>query len=347
MTTRSPYARWAGFALLGLLLSALLPAAASAKADPTAELRVLTADRVLDPGTEYVLGPESVTTDPNADCNFGGAGGSGATYDYPQPVGLSLLASGAAARGSLRPLSTTDEFGFGMAVCAIGGVDDGPGTFWYFKRNHRELSVGADQEPIADGDEFLVYLAPDTFPSPNVKELELLAPVRVASGGTFQVTAIEHGCVTDPNTFVVTCSSAPAAGVTIAQTSGSTTTDAAGHASITAGDIPAGGPEGFIRLSATRPPDIPAQTLSVCVSAPVTDCPRARGERIIGRADRDRIKGTAGFDTIKARAGDDRIDLRKGAADRVDCGSGRDTVVVKRGDDDDRLGRNCERLRRA
>ena len=346
MTTRSPFARWARFALAGLLLSALLPAAAGAKADPTAELRVLTPDRVLDPGTEYVLGPESVTTDPNADCNFGGAGGSGATYQYPEPVGLSLLASGASARGSLRPLSTTDEFGFGMAVCAIGGVDDGPGTFWYSKRNHTELSVGADQEPIADGDEFLVYLAPDTFPNPNVKELELLAPARVAAGETFEVTVIEHGCTTDPNTFVVTCSSAPAAGVTVAETARSVTTDADGHATFTAGEVP---PDttGFLRLAATRSPDIPTKPLIVCVGAPITDCPPARGERIIGRADGDRIKGTAGSDKMRARGGADRIDIRKGAFDRVDCGSGRDTVLVRRGDDDDKVGRNCERIRRS
>jgi hypothetical protein len=340
MTTRSPFARWARFALAGLLLSALLPAAASAKADPTAELRVLTADRALDPGTEYVLGPESVTTDPNADCNFGGAGGSGATYHYPDPVGLSLLASGADARGSLRPLSTSDEFGFGMAVCAIGGVDDGPGTFWYFKRNHRELSVGADQEPIADGDEFLVYLAPDTFPAPNVKELELLAPTRVAAGDSFEVSVVEHGCVTDPNTFVVTCSAQPAAGVTISGAGAPAMTDAAGHATLNAGDA------GRLKLAATRAPEIPARVLAVCVGETLDACPRGRGERIIGRAEGDRIKGTAGPDKIRARGGADRIDLRKGAVDKVDCGAGRDTVLVKRGDHDDRLGRNCERVRR-
>jgi Ca2+-binding RTX toxin-like protein len=340
MTTRSPFARWARFALAGLLLSALLPAAAAA-ADPTAELRVLTPNRVLDPGTEYVLGPESVTTDPNADCNFGGAGGSGATYDYPKPVGLSLLASGAAARGSLRPLSTSDEFGFGIAVCAIGGVDDGPGTFWYFKRNHRELSVGADQEPIEDGDNFLVYLAPDTFPNPNVKELELLAPARVAAGQSFQVSVVEHGCVTDPNTFAVNCSSGPAAGVTIAGAGGPAITDAAGHATLSAGGA------GRLKLAATRAPEIPAKVLTVCVGKTLDDCPAARGKRIVGRADGDRIKGTAGPDKIQARGGADRIDLRKGAVDRVDCGSGRDTVLVRRGDHDDKVGRNCERVRKA
>lgn len=344
MTTRSPYARWARFALAGLLVSALLPAAAAGKPDPTAELRVLTADRVLDPGTEYVLGPESVTTDPNADCNFGGAGGSGQTYAFPDPTGLGLLSAGASARGSLRPLSVTDEFGFGLAVCAIGGVDDGPGTFWYFKRNHRELSVGADQEPIEDGDQFLVYLAPDNFPEPNVKELELLAPVRVGTGESFQVTAIEHGCVTDPNTFVVTCSSAPAAGVTITGAPLGTTTDASGHATVRG--FTADGPSS-LKLGATRAPDIPSAVLSVCVGQRVADCPRARGERIIGRADADRIKGTPGPDKIKARAGADRIDLRKGATDKLDCGSGRDTVLLKRGDKDDRVGRNCERIRRS
>ncbi|HEX2127688.1 MAG TPA: hypothetical protein VHF58_00555 [Solirubrobacterales bacterium] len=346
MTTRSPFARWARFALAGLLLSALVPAAAAGKADPTAELRVLTPDRVLDSGTEYVLGPERITTDPNADCNFGGAGGSGATYDYPEPVGLSLLAAGAEARGSLRPLSTTDEFGFGMAVCAIGGVDDGPGTFWYFKRNHAELTVGADQEPIADGDEFLVYLAPDTFPNPNVKELELRAPARIQSGEPFEVSVVEHGCVTDPNTFQVTCNTLPAAGVTVSGGGDTATTDAAGNATLD----PVGVVTGLsdrLKVRATRPPDIPAKVLAVCRGAALQDCPPARGERIVGRADGDRIRGTAGPDKIQARGGADRVDLRKGATDKVDCGPGRDTVVVKRGDRDDRLARDCERVRRA
>jgi len=340
MTTRLPFARWALLALVGLLPTMLVPAAAGAASDPTAELRVLTPDRVLDPGTHYVLGPQKVKTDPKADCNFGGTGGTGAVFDFPKPTGLSLLAAGADARGSLRPLSVSDEFGFGLAVCAIGGVDDRPGTFWYFKRNHKELTVGADQERIKRGDEFLVYLAPDTFPEPNVKELELIAPARAQTGSQFEVRVVEHGCVTDQNTFETTCGSAPAAGVTITGAPGGATTDASGKAKVRAAK------SGKLKLGATRAPDIAAKTLQVCVAEELDACPAKHGRRIFGNAGANKIKGTAGADEIRGGAGRDRIDLRKGGPDKVDCGPGRDTVLVKRKDRDDKIARNCERVRR-
>ena len=170
MTTRIPFRRIAFAALCALFALALVPAAASAKT-VRAELRVLTSDRVLDAGTTYLVGPETVQTDPQADCNFGGAGVTGAVFKFPQPTALSLLQSASRASAKLRPLSITDEFGFGLAVCGIGAVDDREGTFWYVKRNHAELTVGADQEPIRNGDEVLIFLAPDNYPAPNPAEL--------------------------------------------------------------------------------------------------------------------------------------------------------------------------------
>ena len=67
------------------------------------------------------------------------------------------------------------------------------------------------------------------------------------------------------------------------------------------------------------------------------DCPAARGERIVGSPKGDRIKGTRGADAIRARGGDDRIDLRKGGADKLDCGPGSDRVLAARGDADDEI----------
>ena len=80
MTTCVSLARCALVALGAFGVLAIAPAAASA-ATVQAELRVLTPTRVLDPGTTYLVGAESVTTDPGADCNFGGAGGTGATFE--------------------------------------------------------------------------------------------------------------------------------------------------------------------------------------------------------------------------------------------------------------------------
>jgi hypothetical protein len=340
MTTRVLVAHCALAALCAFFVLAIAPAAASA-ATAQAELRVLTPTRVLDPGTTYVVGAERVTTDRRADCNFGGAGGSGATYEFGEPNALGLLAAAAEADPGLRPLSVTDEFGFGLAICAIGGVDDRDGTFWYLKRNHTELTVGADQEPIDGGDELLVFLAPDNFPEPNPDELELVAPARAAPGEPFSVSVIEHACVTDPNTFEVSCQSAPAAGVTVAGGGTEAITGAEGTAQLSTDS------GGRLKLAATREGDIPAEALRVCVKKDLDRCPKRRGERIVGSRDGERIKGTRGADVIRGRGGADRIDVRRGEVDKVDCGPGNDRVLVKRRDPNpDRLARDCERIRR-
>ena len=88
MTTRNCLAPVA-FALL----CALAVLAPSASATVTAKLRVLTPDRVLDPGTTYIV-DEGVTvpTRADADC-FGPPGGSGAEFTYEKPNALSLLAT--------------------------------------------------------------------------------------------------------------------------------------------------------------------------------------------------------------------------------------------------------------
>jgi len=338
MTTRSSLARLALAVLCALPVLALAPALAAAKT-VRAELRVLTPTRVLDPGSTYLTGPERVIADPAAECNFGGAGGSGAAFDLTEPTALGLLASAARANPGLRPLSLTDEFGFGLAICAIGPVDDREGTFWYLKRNHRELTVGADQEPIRNGDEFLIYLSPDNYPAPNPDELELRAPARAEPGERIAVSVIEHGCTTDQVTFEVECESVPAAGVTVSGASEPVTTGADGGAELTVAD------SARLRLIATRGADIPSRELDVCVADDLRQCPARRGERVYGSGGADRIRGSAGADLIRARGGSDRVDLRKGGPDRVRCGGGRDRVLLGRGDDDDRISRNCERVR--
>jgi hypothetical protein len=345
MTTRTHPARRAllAFASSFVCLAAALPAAAMA-ATTTAELRVLTPDRVLEPGTTYIVDSKlTVPTTSAADC-FGPPGGSGAQFTYDQPNALSLLASAARTSGKLRPLALTDQFGFGLGICGIGGAEAAQGeSFWYLKQNHQESTLGADQLAIKDGDEILYYLAPDDFPNPNPAELELQAPPRVAAGESFTVRVIQHACVTDQQTFEVTCTSGPAAGAEVhaRHQNGQTLVTAAD------GTVPLqAGIAGTIKVSATRGSDIPSQTLKVCVGAELDDCPRRFGERIVGSPGGDRIKATAGSDSIRARGGDDRVDLRKGGVDRLDCGPGTDSVLAKRSDDDDRLAGDCERVRR-
>jgi hypothetical protein len=337
MTTRTDPARRATLAVLfAIAFAAAIPAPSDA-AQISAQLRVLTPDKVLDPGTTYIVDNKvTVPTTPDADC-FGPPGGSGAEFSYDQPTALSLLATAARTSGKVRPLALTDQFGFGLGICGIGGQKAVSGrSFWYLKSNHEESTLGADQLKLTSGDQVLFYLAPDDFPNPNPAELELEAPPRVQAGAPFEVHVIAHACVTDQQTFEVTCSSEPAAGV---QVNGATTA-ADGSAQLSASE------PGTLKVSATRGSDIPSQALSVCVGEQLGDCPAARGERIVGSPNGDRIKGTRGSDSIRARGGDDRVDLRKGGADRLDCGPGRDSVLVARADDDDKVARDCERVRR-
>lgn len=338
MSTRSFSARVAAAALAGLLAVVLPADGASAAATTTAKLRVLTPSRVLDPGTTYIVDSSvTVPTRPQADC-LGPPGGSGAEYSFRDPVALSVLATAGRTTRSVRPLSLSDQFGFGLVVCGIGGVEAGPSQFWYLKHNHREASVGADQLRVENGDEVLFFLAQDNFPAPNPAELELRAPVRARPGEPVAATVIEHACVTDQSTFEVECASRPAAGATVSDGDEAVSTGPDGVANLTLSDDAV--------LVSTRGDDIPSEALGVCVRADLSECPPRRGERIVGSPRGERIKTTKGADLVRARGGADRIDLRRGGADVLNCGRGRDRVLLKRPDRDDRIGRNCERVQR-
>jgi hypothetical protein len=329
------------FALCVLFALALIPAAASARTTPV-KLRVLTPKKVLDPGTTYYV-PDAVTvkTSPDADC-FGPPGGSGASTSYDSPNALSVLASAAAADKSVAPLLLTDQFGFGLGICSIGGQEAKSGqSFWYLRLNHEESATGADLTPVHKGDDVLFYLAPDDFPNPNPAELELSAPAGVKAGAPFSVKVVEHTCVTDQTTFETTCASGPAEGVTVTGGDDDATTGTDGTATVTVKDV------GVATLQAKRGTDIPSEALDTCVGPQRASCPKQRGERIVGSAENDKIKGTTGLDDIRALAGNDKIDARKGGADTINCGAGKDTVRVKRKTASDGLviKGNCEKVK--
>jgi Ca2+-binding RTX toxin-like protein len=61
-----------------------------------------------------------------------------------------------------------------------------------------------------------------------------------------------------------------------------------------------------------------------------------------GGAGNDRLDGGAGRNIYEGGPGNDFIDAANGAAERVGCGPGRDTVIA---DARDRLF-NCERIQR-
>ncbi len=324
MTTRIRFAPGALATLCAIAALALIPA--SAPAAVTTKLRVLTADRVLDPGTTYIVADDvTVPTRPDADC-FGSPGGSGAEFAYETPNALTLLATAGRTTKPVAPLSLTDQFGFGLGICGIGGVKAVSGeSFWYFKANHLEASVGADQLELHDGDEVLFYLAPDDFPNPNPAELELQAPARAQAGQPFTVTVVEHKCTTQSEPpFATECISGPASGVTVGGGDASAVTGADGTAQLVVGS------PGEAPIGAGRGTDIPSEVLPTCVGAQLEDCPAVRGIQLVGSPDANRIKGTKGDDSIRSRGGDDRIDARQGGADTINCGKGRDKVKVKR-----------------
>jgi hypothetical protein len=336
-------------ALLALVLGLLLTAPA-ASANVTAHLRVLTPNKVLDPGTDYIVDQGvTVPTRPDADC-FGPPGGSGTEYTYDRPNALSLLATAGRTDRSVAPLLLTDQFGFGLGICGIGGREAVAGeSFWYFKAEHQESTLGADQVELSNGDEVLFYLAPDRFPEPNPAELELRAPAGVEAGEPFTAKVVEHSCVTDQDTFETTCASRPAPGVTVTADRGrgakgeeSATTADDGKAELTVAGV------GEVTLTAERGSDIPAEGLDTCVGPEARSCPDERGIDLVGSPEGDRIDGTAGDDEIRSRGGDDNLDLREGGVDDVDCGPGDDVVRLKRkfASDGLEIDRSCEKIKK-
>ena len=66
-------------------------------------------------------------------------------------------------------------------------------------------------------------------------------------------------------------------------------------------------------------------------------------DHLVGAEGNDRLTGGRGRDRLSAGPGADRIAARDGFADRISCGSGRDTVIADRRD---RISRDCERVSR-
>jgi hypothetical protein len=339
MSTLVPQARRAAVALAASV-SMFFLFAAVAQASTTAELRVLTPNGVLDPGTNYVIEePITVATSPGADC-FGPPGGSGAEYELATPNALGLLATGSLDNRKLKPLGLTDQFGFGLGLCDIGKAEAEANSFWYLKANGEEATVGIDQLPVKDGDEVVLYLSPTTFPDPNPAELALDSPARVTPGEEFEVEVTQSSCTTDQTTFETSCGSGPADGVSVRGGVKPVTTGADGVATVTARS------SASMRLVGTRGSDIATKRLELCIDPDLDLCPKAFGERFVGASSADRLKGGRGSDEISGARGDDKIDIRSGGSDQVDCGAGTDRVTVKRSDGDDEISRNCERIQK-
>jgi hypothetical protein len=314
----------------------LLPAAGGAKTS-LVELRVEGAKNSLDPGTWYVTGTERVKRGLGDDCDPR----SGRTR-YPGPNALGLLESAARWNPKLRPVRarTTD---LGPQVCQVGKLKsyghypNPSGGFLYWTDFVSGFS-SPDVASLDSGQSLLWYYA--RFPSdpPQIGDpvantglaLELKGVPARDADGEFVARVVAHDYDGTPQ---------PAPGAAIAG-AGSVQDLGDGRYEVTVG-------HGTSTLRATRSIDVASNQVDVCFKARIAACPRAHGRTIRGSRRSDRLRGTRGFDDIAAAGGADVIDLRAGGRDRADCGRGDDAVLVDRGDSDDRIGADCERVRRS
>ena len=307
--------------LTGVAAAAVALGSASPAGALTAELRVEAGGKPLS-ASSFATRDARIQFDQRSSC--GGSGNVG-RIEADTPLGL-LANAGRVFRG-LRPLSVSDRFGFGLFVCGIGTFVGDASSFWLYKVDHVSPEVGGDQFALEGGQRVLWYFS-DTSRGVNTgDELELVAPPRVRSGQSFQVTV---------NAYDSAGRRTPAAGALVfGETVQRTRAD--GTARIFSER------QGSLRLRAIRGSDIPSAPQRVCLNRVLSRCPAARGQRIHGTSGGDRLEGTAGRDVISARGGNDRIDVRGGGRDRVRCGRGFDRVV---GDRSDRFSRDCERRSR-
>src|SRR2546423_2819546 len=311
-----------GLACLLLLLS--LSAAGSALAGTTtAHLRVVNTAGATLADQSQVTGDVSIQTDPGAKC-FGPPGGSGNSVNVPGPSALGIVKDASASDPALRPLSVTDQFGFGLGVCGIGGFtfNQGDSAFWYLKVNHVGAQVGGDQYLLNPGDGVLWYLSPG-FPPPN--ELQLIAPTTARSGMPFKVTVYSYSDSGVRSTV---------AGALVTGADEPTAADGTASVAVTR----------TLSLQALHGADIPSnQAIVACIPSTQSACgpaQRVARHKIIGTNHADSIKGSPAPDLVRARGGVDHVNTRGGLSDVVNCGRGRDVAIVDSTD----ITRRCEKV---
>jgi hypothetical protein len=318
-------------ALTSLMALAVL-GSASASASVGVDLRVLNTEGKALAQLRQYTDTAQIKTDPNADCFGTGSGGSGRSVTVDGPTALGVVHDAEATQKSIRPVSVTDAFGFGLGICGFGGYKADTGHFWYLKVNHVESSLGGDQVKVSGGDAVVWYLIrTDSCPPPdyfcNISDLQVQAPARARPNSMITVHA---------DAFSRTGVQSSAAGAEVDGGAAPVVTGADGNAQVRLGS------GGIAQLFATRGRDIPSQYASVCLADNLSACPARRGITIAGTDGPDQINGTPGDDKVKARGGDDRISVRGGGSDTVKCGAGVDIVKADR---TDKIAKNCEKVR--
>ncbi|MBS1862655.1 MAG: hypothetical protein JSS68_13180 [Actinobacteria bacterium] len=168
---------------LAVCLVLAFAASASAKGFQ-ATLRVIGAEKTVLAESVVTTSTIKVKTSPKATCFGSGTGGSGKSVTVPGNTALGLLANGARTIKQLSPLSISDHFSFGLAVCGVGKAVAKGKASWYLKINHKGAAVSGNKAKIKPGDEVLWDLAPG-YPYPE--ELVLFAPQEATAGVPFAV----------------------------------------------------------------------------------------------------------------------------------------------------------------
>jgi hypothetical protein len=315
------------------LMAVLLAPPASAKT-ALAELRVEGPDGTLDPGTWYVTGTEKIRKSRPGDTCVRDDG----RLRFSGPTALGIAQTGSEHRKALRQVRVRlDEAG--PFVCEIGSIigrpfgDPDGFSGWLYSIDFVSGSTSPDLATLANRNHVLwVFADFNTNPAEQINtgpNLELEG-VPARSDGTFEVEVLAHQF-----------------DGSVSRVEGATIEGASEVTELGAGRYQVTVPDGKTTLTATHELDVPSNHVKTCVSDQPSDCPRAHGRRIFGSDKRDKIKGTRGWDKIVSGGGNDTIKLRNGGRDRVNCGAGkRDEVRLKRRDDDDRIARNCEVLKR-
>ena len=179
--------RLAALCALALSLTFAFTAVAAAKG-LAGDLRVVGAGGKVLAEKTVASANVSVKTSSKATCFGPGTGGSGDSVDLKANTAMGLLASGAKTIPALKPLSISDHFDFGLALCGIGSSVAGGSSSWYLKINHKAQQVGGEVAKFKAGDEVLWALskteAPDyKYPS----DLVLSAPASAQAGSSFSV----------------------------------------------------------------------------------------------------------------------------------------------------------------
>jgi len=310
--------RGAVVAVLALFL--LLPAVANSapRSLLDAELRVVDSNGgVLADHTQYAANLK-LKSDPQANCFGPGTGGSGEKVSVPAQTALGLLGSGSGL-GSIRPVSITDAFDFGVGLCGIGKAVAPSTGFWYLKKNHEASLTGGDQTSIEAGDEIVWYLVED-FNNPPPAELSIEGPVLGQVGKDIKVKVVEYA---DDG------SRSPAEGVEV---SGAEEPTNAGGTATIRNDLE-DGPFPSVAI-ATREGAI-TDSAPICVGGGSVKCSgEDAAELFVGSPVKDRIRTDAIFATVRGYAGNDKINLRGSsspALSSVACGKGKDKLILDRG----------------